>query len=809
MSRYHQYQASFTGGEMDPLLRGRTDLQQYYAAVALAQNVQFEPQGGFSRRPGLRFLTDLTGDNPDNGVLLIPFEFSTTQNFMVVASVLTASSTIRFRFYANQTLLTNINGSGNSYLDYTVGTLYNVSAIDMDKTYFTQSADTLIITNENFAPFKILRGANNTTWTASALSLTTPKTAFTLATSSPSATLTATAVDGTTKVTAGSSVFSSSHVDQYINVLNGFGRARVIKFISGTVLEVVTEIPFFSTDAIASGDWELETGYENSWSNTRGWPRTCSFHEGRLYFGGAASEPSTLFASKVGDFFNFKIAEGLDDDALKVTLATDSVNAITALRSGRDLQIFTTGAEFFVPQADLNPVTPSNITIKSTTRRGSKFGIRPQAAEGGTIFIQRQGKAVREMLFSDVELSYVANNISLLNSHMLLDPQRMALRAATDTTEGDLLLIVNGTNTVGYRAASVAFSGTITAYTINRAQNIVAPANWSTDGDFIDVGVDLDTVFCVVKRTINGATKYYLEVFDDDRTTDSSIQYYSGAVAPDQPLPSATLIGGLSHLHAKTVKIVRDDIVDSDATVGTVAADDDGIVTQFVNSGETSFTLNGAFVSNGTASFSGIARQITFYNDNASAPGNPIPSAINLVLTITGTDIFNASQSETIALDDNAATYTGVKYFKTVTAVSINTAPTNFTLKVGVGAALGTITIGGTASSYVEAGLDYTVEVTTQPIESRLQSGSMQSTKRRVLEVSPILYRAQNITINGKNISLDPLPLPGSGGVTSFTGVKKTQGFLGFDRDAQITIGQSQPLFFTVLSLDYKLSAGQ
>jgi hypothetical protein len=56
---------------------------------------------------------------------------------------------------------------------------------------------------------------------------------------------------------------------------------------------------------------------------------------------------------------------------------------------------------------------------------------------------------------------------------------------------------------------------------------------------------------------------------------------------------------------------------------------------------------------------------------------------------------------------------------------------------------------------------------------------------------------------------LDLLPISGGGGVTTFTGVKKTQGFLGFDREGQITIGQSQPLFFTVLSLDYKLSAGQ
>jgi len=51
--------------------------------------------------------------------------------------------------------------------------------------------------------------------------------------------------------------------------------------------------------------------------------------------------------------------------------------------------------------------------------------------------------------------------------------------------------------------------------------------------------------------------------------------------------------------------------------------------------------------------------------------------------------------------------------------------------------------------------------------------------------------------------------LSGAGGVTTFSGVKKTQGFLGYDRDAQITISQSKPLFFTVLSLDYKVSVGQ
>ena len=691
MSRIQQYQSSFTVGELDPLLRGRIDLQQYYSSVDVANNVLFEPQGGFSRRPGLKFLLDITNDNPSNGSAMIPFEFSTTQNFMIVASAVNNQTTIRFRFFAAGALLTNINGSGNDYLDYTVGTLYEVSTYDLNKLYFTQSADTLILTHENFAPFKIVRGATNTTWSASALSLTIPKVADSLTTTNPSGTITPDAVDGTVTITASNSIFSSGNVDQFINVTNGFGRARIVKFNSATEVEVIVEIPFFEANAaIPNGDFELETGYVDAWSNTRGWPRTCTFHESRLYFGGSASDPNTLFGSKVNDFFNFKAAEALDDDAILVTLSTDSANAINGIRSGRDLQIFTSGAEFFVPQADLDPITPSNITIKSATRRGSKVGLRPQSAEGGTLFIQRQGKALREMLFSDVELSYVATNVSLLSSHMIVDPKRMALRAATDTTEGDLLLIVNGTNTTGYRASSTGFGGTITAFMLNRPQQIVAPSSFTTDGDFFDVGVDLDDIYVITKRTVSSATKYYVELFDEDRTTDAAIQYYNSPASPDQALPGSATAGSLSHLEGKTVKVIRDDIVDTDQTVSS-----------------------------------------------------------------------------------------------------------------------GQVTLGGTPTSYAEVGLDYTVTVKTQPFEPRLSSGAVQSQRRRILEVSPVLFRSQNITINGREVPLQSLPLSGAGGVTNFSGVKKTQGFLGYDRDAQITISQSKPLFFTVLSLDYKVSVGQ
>ena len=682
MSRVQQYQASFSIGEIDPLLYGRLDLQQYYQSVSSAKNVIFEPQGGFSRRPGLKFLLDLTPHGAANSHHLVPFEFSSTQSFMIVMTALNNQTTIRMHFFQQGTLLTNINGSGNNYIDFSVGTLYATSTFDLAKLSFTQSADTLICVHPNFAPFKVVRGGTNTTWTATSLAsdLTVPKHAFSLSTSSPAGTITPSAVDGTVTITASNSIFSSGNVDQFIEIDNGFGRARITRFNSATEVEAMVEIPFFDTDA--TSNFILETGYEDAWSNSRGWPFTATFHEGRLYFGGSASLPSSLFGSKVGDFFNFKAAEGLDDDAIKITLSTDSVNTVTGLRSGRDLQIFTTGAEFFIPQGDLDPITPANVVAKSSTKRGAKPFIKPQAAEGGTLFIQRSGKAIRELLFSDVELSYVANNISLLASHLLVDPQKMALRSATDTTEGDLFLIVNGEDTLGYRAASLQHAGQIAAFMLNKGQNIVAPSHLVTDGVFKDIAVDIDDIYTIVKRTIGGATKFYLELFDEDFTTDSAVQTLTGF--------SGNTYGGHSHINGKTVKIIRDDIVDPDQTVSS-----------------------------------------------------------------------------------------------------------------------GNVTAGGQPTTYLEAGLDYAVEVKTNPVELRLPSGVVAGQRKRILEVTPNMYLSQNLALNGHVLPLQTIALSGAGGVVSFTGKKKTPGFLGYSRDAQITITQTQPVFFTLLSLDYKVSVGQ
>jgi len=532
MARFVNLQTNFTSGELDPLMRSRVDIESYKNALERAKNVICQPQGGVRRRPGTRFLKEL-GGSPENGVRLVPFEFSVDDSYMLVFT------TDRMYIFKDKVLITNINSSGNDYLD-TSG--YNLSGSHMDHLCWTQSADTLIIVHEDQAPVKIVRGASDSTWTISAISFdSVPQYAFTLTTSNPAATLTPSDVSGKITLTASTGVFNSGHVGQYINA-DPQGRAKIVKYVSSTVVNVVTEFPFFDTSAIASGDWELETGYEDAWSASRGWPRSVTFHQGRLFFGGSKSRPSTIWGSKVALYFDFEAVEGLDDDAVEATLDTNTFNAIVDIISGRDLQVFTTGGEFYVPQEGLTPITPSDFFLSSTSRNGCREGPRVKQLESGVLFLQRQGKQLSEIAYSDTQLTYVTSKISLLSGHLLKEPSRMDIRRAVATDENDLLLIVNKTD------------GTIAAFSLLRAQNVIAPSEFVTEGEFIDVAVDITDIYTVAKRNDGGINKYYVEVFEDERLTDSAV------------IGTTAISLDASHIDGQTVNVLSDGYVELDQT---------------------------------------------------------------------------------------------------------------------------------------------------------------------------------------------------------------------------------------------------
>lgn len=535
MARFIDFQTNFSTGELDPLLRSRTDIPQYANALSKATNVILQPQGGMRRRAGTRHILELPNSSTPsagNGVRLVSFEFSVDDSYMLcfVAG--------RMYIIKNGTTVANINGTGNNYL-----TVSSVTGAMLSSMCWTQSADTLILVHQDLQPIKIVRGANDATWTVSTITFDSiPRYAFTLSVSNPAATLTPDRVSGNVRLTASAGVFSAGSVGQYINA-SPQGRAKIVAYVSSTVVDAITEYPFFNTSAIASGAWEYESGYEDVWSSGRGWPRTVTFHEGRLYFGGSKSRPSTVWGSKVGLFYDFQASESLDDDAIDATLDTNQLNTIVDMTSSRDLQVFTTGGEFYVPQTGTDPITPATLVFKAVSRNGMKPGTRVQSLETGTLFVQRQGKALNEFLFSDTQLTYVTQRISLLSGHLLKTPNRIALRRATSTDEGDLLYIVNGAD------------GSMAVYSILRSQQIVAPSEFTTDGEFIDVNIDVTQTYVVVKRTFNSVVRYFIEKFDDALFTDCA---FTGGAAS-----GAT---GLPHI-GKSLNVVCDGVPQANETV--------------------------------------------------------------------------------------------------------------------------------------------------------------------------------------------------------------------------------------------------
>jgi len=200
MARFIDFQTNFSTGELDPLLRARVDIPQYANALAKATNVIIQPQGGVRRRPGTKHIFELPNSSTPsaaNGVRLISFEFSVDDSYMLCF--------VAGRMYVvkDGALVTNINASGNDYL-----TVSNITGAMLSSICWTQSADTLIVVHPDLQPIKIVRGATDSSWTATTITLDSiPKYAFTQTFTNPATTLTPSAVAGNITLTAGAAVF--------------------------------------------------------------------------------------------------------------------------------------------------------------------------------------------------------------------------------------------------------------------------------------------------------------------------------------------------------------------------------------------------------------------------------------------------------------------------------------------------------------------------------------------------------------------------------------------------------------------------
>lgn len=508
MTIVHQVKTNFTAGEIAPRLLGRGDLRAFANGALALRNLFIHPTGGVTRRSGLRFVARARGAGR-----LIAFEIAADRTYLL------ALSAGLIDVYQGDTHLATVPSP------WTVAQIAQLA--------WTQNADTLLLCHPDVPPRTLTRYSDSD-WRLAVWSFATsgdvrlePFHRF-----APSdVTVTPSGTSNTITVTASASVFDPLMEGARLRI---GGKQVVVTGVASSAQLTASVVETLSgTNATTAWD-------EPAFSARRGWPVAVAFHQGRLVIGGSRDLPNRLWMSQSGDIWNFDVGEGYDAEAIDFAILSDQVNAVRAVFSGRDLQVFTSGGEYVVSGS---PLTPTSIQVERQTRIGSPVdrSVAPRDVDGATLFVSRNGRELREFLYTDSEDAYLATDLALLANHLVDAPSDL------DYDQGRRILLV------------VMADGTLGALTLYRAEGVTAWTSLTTEGSFRSVSVVGDTDYVLVER----GTVWTIERFDDGLGLDSAMTGTHG---------DATLVWtGLGHLEGRTVAVVADGAVADDAVVAAGA----------------------------------------------------------------------------------------------------------------------------------------------------------------------------------------------------------------------------------------------
>lgn len=550
--------SSFNAGEFSPLLLGRTDVKYYQNGCRRCRNFLVSKQGPARRRPGNRFVAEVK--TSANRTWLWRFEFNVQQAYVL------EFGNLYIRFYASHGV---VGAPFEVVTPYTTADLQHSDGSFALR--FVQSGDVLYICHPNYAPRKLTR-TGPATFAISVmtnlggpfkdLDLTNTTTVYASAASGAGITLTASAAiflathigalfymeqknvdtipmwesgkvvgagarrrsDGKNYVTAAGgttgtvkpthSVGSKYDGDagaQWTFEDPGYGYARITAIGGGgttATADVVSNFPFLAVlVANATTRWAF-----GSWSDAEGWPDNVTFFRERLCF----SRNRNVWQSVAGDFESFasKDTSGTvtAEQAISSDVTSDRANQIQWLAPfDIALVIGTMGDESGMSEISTTEAFgPGNVRNRKQSEYGSRHAAPARVGEG-LLFIHRSGRKVRDLIYSWEKDGFIANDTTVLAEHIT----KGGITGMAYQQEPDSI------------AWCVRADGALLGLTLDREQDV---KGWHPHriGGYADVAktqyavvesvtvipspaLDRDELWMIVRRTVNGATKRYVE----------------------------------------------------------------------------------------------------------------------------------------------------------------------------------------------------------------------------------------------------------------------------------------------------------
>ena len=495
-------------------------------------------------------------------------------------------------------------------------------------------------------------------------------------------------------------------------------------------------------------DWQ-----EQVLSDVNGYPKAVAFHEQRLYFGGVTNIPDLIAGSKISDFFNFDIGEAEDSDSIQIQIASDEINEIRHLISGKVLEVLTNTAEFYLKPPIGKPVTPIDIQIIRQSSLGCQQKAKARIFDGSTLFVQTNGKTVREYTFNSSTEEFVSAPISLLSSHLISSPIDADRIKAMVNRDEQMYFLVND-------------DGSLAVFISQKVQELQGWVKWTTDGEIISVCCLTDYVYVAVKRTINSSDVYYLEQFSadcfdvpTDMTTTKTLS------ASYQPHGSPIINGSVT----SSTTLIADGFTNAPYT---------GEKFQFAGTG-TTYTINSVTATTNSGEY-------VIVLDTAVSQSDGVELRFTTSRTFSGLNSTPDMRGKTVYATSGSTEGGNINYYG-LAVVDANG-----------------VAVFDTPASAVDIGLDYTLNIKTLPINAKIQSTGTQSplignpTKiaKAILELSSSF----NLQINGNDLLINTTSIDTSSTLPSYTG-KKDVYFLGYDNEPNIEITQTAPLPLRVLGI--------
>jgi hypothetical protein len=850
MARVAAQLTNFTGGEVSPRLDGRNDLTKYSSSCKTLENFIIYPHGAAARRSGTTFVAEVASSA--NKTRLIPFEFSTTQTYMLEfsnlkirvykdnGSVLEGDKTITAITQANPAVVTsNSHGYSNGdeilitavvgmtqlnskrFLVANVTTntfeLTNKDGVDTDSTAFTayvsggtankvfeittpyttaqlfeikfaQSADVMYITHPAHEVAKLSR-TGHTAWTLTDV-------VFTKGPFQDPNTTTTTLTPASASVGSGVNITASSVTG--INSGSGFlstDVGRQIYFNSGyATITAITSTTVVVVDiTIAFTNTNAITAWQlGSFSDTTGHPSCVSFFEQRLVFAGTTNQPQTIFFSKSGDYENMDANIGgtvADDDAIIYTIASNQVNAIRFMTATRTLILGTAGGEFTVSGGGTDSaVTPTNILIKKQSNHGAA-NVDAIAVGNATLFLQRAKRKVRELAYNfDVD-GYIAPDMTILAEHIT----ESGLTQMSYQQEPNQIIW------------GVRDDGELVGLTYQREQQVIA---WHRHifGGIVNVPIITVTDYA----NIVTGTRIVFQKSDGTLVTLTATTGTASAqefkIETSNDVTAANLNASINTANTASGTGITSSVASNVLTITEVTPT--GLAYLVIKSFDTTRLTA---VSQTKAECESVA---VIPTDNSEYQTwvivkRTINGITRRYVEYINTFDFTETDNTTFNFLDSALSYSGAAA-TTISGLNHLEGQTVHILADGAThptkiVSSGSITL-DRASTDVKIGLGYNSILQTMRLDAGSQNGTSQAKTKRIYEITIRLYESIGVEVGENLNNMERIPFRTSAdvmdqGLPPFTGDKTVEFRGNYETDGFIFVRQTQPLPLTVLSL--------